>query len=167
VLDTFRGTDNQTAVGGYDIFLTKFSQPTPTPSSSTNTSTSSNTSTAKAPECADTKPFASPDLFQIDTNQNTATLYYVPAKDPVDRYYISYSTKENSFLYGVEYNQGYCSGVLSYTINYLLPNTTYYFTIRAGNGCMPGDWSTVLEAKTTNSVYQMKKFYKYTTAPKR
>lgn len=50
--------------------------------------------------------------------------------------------------FGVEFNQGYSGGALSYTINALTPSTTYYFRVRGGNGCMPGDWGNELKVTT-------------------
>jgi len=38
--------------------------------------------------------------------------------------------------------------VVSLPINYLSPNTTYYFQVRGGNGCATGDWSNSLMTKT-------------------
>lgn len=38
--------------------------------------------------------------------------------------------------------------MVSILINYLSPNTTYYFQVRGGNGCATGDWSNSLMAKT-------------------
>jgi LysM repeat protein len=44
---------------------------------------------------------------------------------------------------------GQSSGVISYTLNSLSSNTTYYIQIRAGNGCMPGRWSNEIKITTT------------------
>lgn len=106
------------------------------------------TTTASAPNCSDKKPGSAPDLFQINTTNNSAKLFFTPASDPVNKYNISYGEKENNLIFGVEYSQDSSNGVLSYTINSLSPNTTYYFKIRGGNGCMPGDWSNIRSAKT-------------------
>jgi len=121
-----------------------------TNSESSNTNSTPSTSTPTAPTCADTAPSSSPDLFQIVTTQDQATLYFAPAGNPVDKYYIAYGTDANQLEYGAEYNQGYSSGVLSYTVSSLVPKTTYYFQVRGGHGCMPGDWSKVLIAQTTS-----------------
>lgn len=95
----------------------------------------------EAPICSDTPPQGSPDLFQIDRNGERATLYFTPLGDPLTYYYISYGLDESAEGYGVEI-PGDKDGVLSYTINDLDPNKTYYFKVRGGNGCKPGDWST-------------------------
>jgi nucleoid-associated protein YgaU len=44
------------------------------------------------------------------------------------------------------------SGAVAYTINALNANTTYYFKVRANNGCMGGEWSNTLSLKTAYSL---------------
>lgn len=136
--------------------------PTPTP---TVISTSASSSFSSAPSCTAPVPLFAPDLFQIDTTKTKATLWYAPVPNPVTRYFIAYGIHQDHLQYGIEYNQGYSSGVLSYTINELAPNTTYYFKIRAGNGCMPGPWDNYLKAKTTNSELSIRKHYRYCLFP--
>jgi hypothetical protein len=78
---------------------------------------------------------------------------------PYSNFYIAYSTKSDSWQYGTQYDQGYSSGVLRYTVNVLQPNTTYYFKIRPGNGCAPGNWGNTMMGTTTSST-QTKTYYK-------
>lgn len=127
--------------------------------STSTTTTTSSTSSPSAPVCNDTKPASSPNLFQIDITSSSARLYFAPAHNPVGKYFISYGLTNTAEGYGVEYNQGSSTGVLSYTINLLKPNTTYYFKVRGGNGCMTGDWSGTLGVKTTSSKFTNKSFY--------
>lgn len=103
---------------------------------------------ASAPGCGDQGPNSAPHLFQINTTKNSATLYFVPAKDPVSYYFIAYGYSDGDERFGTSFNQGSSNGVLNYTVNHLAPNITYYFKIRGGNGCMPGSWSKYLAAKT-------------------
>ena len=121
---------------------------------------SSSSSTPIASTCNDTPPSNSPDLFQIDVNNSQATLYYVPVSNNVSNYYISYSEKQNEFMYGVETNQGPSSGVLSFTVNALNPHTIYYFRVRAQNGCMPGDWSNEMKVQTKTGGTTQTPYYK-------
>ena len=53
--------------------------------------------------------------------------------------------------FGTKFAYGNSDGALSYTINDLEKNTTYYFKIRGGNGCMPGEWSNTVAVKTVSS----------------
>ena len=54
------------------------------------------------------------------------------------------------------------SGVISFTIQELDPNTTYYFKVSASNGCAGGTWSNTVTAKTTGNKNQSGIFYKNT-----
>lgn len=108
---------------------------------------SSNTST-NPPPCSETPPSHSPDLFQIDTTKDNATLYFAPAGAPVTSYYIAYGLDAGTNHYGTEFTYGNSTGVISHTIGKLAPGTTYYFKVRAGNECATGDWSNVKMATT-------------------
>lgn len=104
-----------------------------------SSSASSNVSGAGA--CGNQAPANAPTLFRLDRTRTTAKLYFAPARDPVSYYYIAYGHKIGDYRYGVSFDQGSSKGVLTYTIKQLKPNVKYYFSIRAGNGCMPGPWS--------------------------
>ena len=64
---------------------------------------------------------------------------------------MEYSRKQDSWEYGVEFPQGYSSGVIAYTISMLQPNTKYYFAVRSGNGCATGEWGNTMAAITNSS----------------
>lgn len=96
--------------------------------------------------CNDSQPVDAPNLFQIDTTENKATLYFSPVPNNT-RYYISYSTKPIAEEHGTEINLG-SEGVQSWTVNLLAPGTRYYFKVRGQNGCMPGKWSNIRLATT-------------------
>lgn len=119
---------------------------------SSSTSSSNNSSSGgSSGGCGDQPPSSAPKLFRIDRGRTFAKLYFVPAKDPVTYYYISYSDKKAEEKYGVSFNQGSSNGVLTYTINKLKPNTYYWFKVRGGNGCTPGPWSDWLSTKKGKS----------------
>jgi hypothetical protein len=88
------------------------------------------------------------------------TLYFAPPTMPYSSFYIAYSRKPDSWEYGTEFSQGYSGGVIKYTINALQPNTTYYFKVRAGNGCATGNWGNTMTANTLFSQTQNKTYYK-------
>lgn len=113
-------------------------------------SSSGSSSSASTPVCADTAPSNSPDLFQIDRAGSKATLYFTPGNDHLSYYYIAYGLTPGDERFGTTFQASLSSGVLSYTINDLNPNTTYYFKVRGGNGCAPGGWSN---NKESNSKY--------------
>ena len=99
-------------------------------------------STHSAPGCADQKPVGAPDLFQIDTGSDFATLYFTPIK-PVSEYVVSFNEHSGTF------KSTQTDGVVKITINFLIPNSQYTFKVRAGNGCATGDWSNSKTIVTT------------------
>lgn len=119
-------------------------------------------STTDTPVCGDNKPGSIPDLFQINTKRISAQLFFSPVVNNNSYYMISYGLKEGDERFGVTISPQNNTGVLNYTINKLLPNTNYFFKIRGGNGCKPGDWSSTIKAKTTIGKNATQKFYKYT-----
>lgn len=128
--------------------------------SSQNTSSSDNNNSVNSDTgCHNTVTKGVPNLFQIQTNKDSATLYFAPPGSPYSSFYVAYSTKPDLNEFGVEYNQGYSGGVLKYTIKSLKPNTKYYFKMRAGNGCATGNWGNTMTA-TTSSSSQVRNFYK-------
>ncbi|MGH2613206.1 MAG: LamG-like jellyroll fold domain-containing protein [Rhabdochlamydiaceae bacterium] len=122
--------------------------PTSAPIQSTQQTTSNSTSKPSAPVCSAQKSPGTPDLFQIDTNSNQATLYFSPVNEPISNYYISYGYTSSDERFGTFTNQGTSTGVLSYTVNFLTPSTTYYFKVRPQNRCMPGNWSNEMKVTT-------------------
>jgi hypothetical protein len=61
----------------------------------------------------------------------------------------------------VEFDYSNTTGVVSYDIGALSPDSTYYFKVRGGNGCMPGNWSNELKATTPQSSTLQRIFYEY------
>lgn len=123
--------------------------PTPTPATTTTSSSSSTTGGSVAgvsTACGETTPLA-PELFQIATTSNSATLYFTQPAINSGTYFISYGFNDSANQFGTSFVNNSYAWVLNYTIN-LSPNTNYYFKVRATNGCAAGDWSKVVMAKT-------------------
>jgi len=143
-----QGTTNecQNQTTSFDLSL-NFSAETITPTPSP-TSTSAPTSGAvsgagvSAPVCNDTIPGGAPTLISAVGGVNSVTLTWTPAPNPVTYYLVTYGTTAGAQTYGNPNVGG--AGTKSYTVNGLSGGTTYYFRIRAGNGCMPGPFSNEL-----------------------
>lgn len=132
---------------------TVISTPPPTSTPATQSTSegggSSSGNNSSAPSCTNSQPSGSPNLFQIDVSQTQAVLYFAPVQN-ADNYFISYGYASGDQRFGVALD-GQSSGVLSYTLNSLSPNTDYYIQIRAGNGCMPGNWGNTMKITTTEN----------------
>lgn len=147
---TARGVDingNESTIDQNNQLAITFSAPSIVNNTQENTQQNSS-SQSTTTQCTNQKPMASPHLFQANPTGNAVTLYFVPVNSPVDRYAISYGLTPGDKRYNVVFNQGRSSGAIAYTINALEPNKTYYFRVRAYNGCMPGDWGNELKVVT-------------------
>ncbi|MDD4106803.1 MAG: SMP-30/gluconolactonase/LRE family protein [Candidatus Shapirobacteria bacterium] len=110
--------------------------------------------------CHSTKPLLTSDLFQIDALSNKAKIYFTPQTDTND-YFISFSSINNNAEEHGEKVTLLREGVQSHTIYSLKPNTTYYVKVRGQNGCMPGNWSNIMQFKTNSRIY-----YRYSVTTK-
>ncbi|MEK9179243.1 MAG: LysM peptidoglycan-binding domain-containing protein, partial [Patescibacteria group bacterium] len=117
-------------------------------SSSSSSSSSSTSSSASAPSCGDTSPGAkAPWLYgAIAQDSGSALLYFTEADNPVDKYVLQFGTKSGNYPWGSTNIGG--KGTRTYLVQSLSSNTTYYFRVRAGNGCATGSWSNELSVKT-------------------
>ncbi len=113
------------------------------------------------PVCSDTKPLGVPDLYQIDTTQNNAALYFTPVPDQATYYYAAYGYTPEAKEFGVKIDLPDAHGAQKYTINKLEKNIEYYFKLRAGNGCATGEWSPPFKAKTSSNTVA---YYKNTNS---
>jgi len=102
----------------------------------------------EAVSCKNTRPGNAPDLFQIDATKNSAKLYFTPVNNNVTGYTIVYGLERGVESFGASFSQGPYGGVLTYDINFLNSDTTYYFRVRADNGCKPGKWSNSMSIQT-------------------
>jgi hypothetical protein len=138
------GSGNYSA-GHYNVGETQVEPPSQEPTASSEPSFGSKRSSV--PSCSATKPTAVPDLFQINAQATSVTLYVSPVLAPRDRYVVSYGTDASAEQHAFEWITD-ASGVIAIEIQSLQPHTAYHFKVRAGNGCQPGDWSNVLSVSS-------------------
>ena len=101
--------------------------------------------------CADGAPGSAPQLTSATSKgPNQITLTWTTATDPVSYYLVSYGIASGQYIYGNPNVGG--QGTSSYIVTHLAKGTTYYFVVRAGNGCTPGSFSNELSATTTGGV---------------
>ena len=110
--------------------------------STSSGSSNSSSSASSAPVCTDTKPASAPTLLSAQSeSSNTVTLTWSKASDPVTYYLVAYGNKAGEIKYGNPNVGG--KDTTSYTVKGL-SGGTYYFRVRSGNNCMPGDYSNEL-----------------------
>lgn len=97
----------------------------------------------QTPVCNNSKP-GSPTLFSALGGINGVALKWTEATDPLTYYLITYGTKPGAQTYGNPNIGG--KGTTGYTVSGLSGGITYYFQVRAGNGCAPGDFSNEISA---------------------
>ena len=129
--------------------------PTATPTSGSSSSSSSNSdSTTNSPSCSDQVPGAKTPLLYgaIAQSSGSILLYFTEADSPVTKYVLEYGTKSGEYQYGVQDMGVNERNQMTYQVNALSPNTTYYFKVRGQNGCATGNWSNEISAKTKGFV---------------
>lgn len=94
------------------------------------------------PICSDAKPGSAPKLLSAIPDENSVILTWSEAKDPLTYYLVAHGTTADSLEFGNPYIGG--KGTTSYKVEKLSGGLSYYFRVRAGNGCMPGDFSNTL-----------------------
>ena len=139
---------------GFSTFVL-FGQNSSSSSSSNSSSNSSQPFQSIPPSCDSQKPGAKlPWLYgAIPNSQSSITLYYTHADNPVDHYVLEYGSESGKYIYAAT-NIGDQNSA-TYTVQFLKPNSKYYFRIRAGNGCAVGSWSNEISA-TTKSLFTKK-----------
>jgi len=102
-------------------------------------------SSSSSPACNDQKPDSAPVLLSAtSTGLNSITLNWAKANNPVSYYLVTFGTKPGEQLYGNPNVGG--SETTSYTVNSLSGGRRYYFKVRGGNGCTPGNFSNEVSA---------------------
>ncbi len=122
-----------------------------TTSSSSNSSSSelqppAPTYNTQAPVCVDAKPKTAPKLISaVSSEPNQVTLVWDKAEGSVTYYLVTYGIESGKPIYGNP-NVG-DQNTTKYVVKGLSGNTTYYFRVRGGNYCMPGDFSNEIAVK--------------------
>lgn len=119
-----------------------------TSSSSSNSDSNSDSSSSTNTACVDAKPKNAPRLVSaVSREPNQVTLAWSRSEGPTTYYLVAYGLESGKMLYGNP-NIGNTD---TFTVKGLSGNTTYYFKVRAGNHCMPGDFSNEIAVKVSGS----------------
>lgn len=136
-----------TTSGGVNVTVQDTSQGSVTVSGSVNfdqpgspTSTPTPSPTPQPGTCTDSAPGSAPVITNAQSaGPHAITLTWTDATNPVSYYLVSYGVASGNYIYGNPNIGG--QGTTSYTVGGLNIGTKYYFVIRAGNGCTPGNFS--------------------------
>lgn len=121
--------------------------PSPTPIPQFVTSSVIETSvynSAKVPQCTEVVPVGDLELFQINRNKTSATLFFTPVNDNTERYHVIYGFWQGDERFGslsTHVTKDTNNGVQSLTISDLNPKSEYWFKVAPVNGCAVGTWS--------------------------
>ncbi|MDZ7586281.1 MAG: fibronectin type III domain-containing protein [Patescibacteria group bacterium] len=133
----------------FDLTLGFWGEPIPTPTPTPTPTAGGGGGTVlgagvSAPVCTDTKPGSAPTLLSAVAGLNSVTLTWAEGLAPISYYLVTFGNSSGAQTYGNPNVGG--SGTISYVVSNLSGGTTYYFKLRAGNGCMPGDYSNEVSA---------------------
>ncbi len=135
-VDTAAATVSCTTTAFSTFSLFGKARPPPQPSSPASAS----------PTCGETPPgVTAPSLYAaIPEGQTAIRLFFTEGEEPLDTYVLTYGNAPNTYQWGALNIGG--KGTRIYLVQSLSPTTTYFFRVRAGNGCATGPWSNELSA---------------------
>lgn len=109
----------------------------------------SNNNSTSAPVCTTARPAQVQVIGAYATGSNEVTIFWNRLNENATYYLIAYGRKPGL----IEYASAPISAeASSYIIKGLSARTPYYFSVRAGNGCMPGEFSSPITTKAYGKV---------------
>lgn len=97
------------------------------------------------PSCSSAAPGSTPQLTSaVPEDSDKIMLTWTAATNPVSCYSLSYGTISGQYIYGNPNVGG--QSTTSYTVGSLVKGTTYYFAMKAVNGCNSGSYSNEVSA---------------------
>lgn len=123
--------------------------PAPETTSTDNSSTSVNALTAaQPPRCSATPPGSkTPHLYAaLPLSSSSVLLYFSAGDGTFNHYSLTFGTVSGQYRFGVPQFGG--ANTRTYLVQSLDPDTIYYFKVRSGNDCAPGEWSNEVSTQT-------------------
>ena len=145
-------TLGQQTISDDQQFTTTGCPATPQPTITTTSGTVSSTTNSDG-ACHESVGTTAPWLYgAITQNSDSILLYFTQASNLVDTYALEYGTKPGEYQFGAAALSVTPGERMTYLVKDLQPDTTYYFRVRGGKGCMPGNWSNEISAQTDTRV---------------
>lgn len=108
-----------------------------------NNNSSNGGGSVGAPSCNTEAPKNAPVIISaLSTGKNEITLNWSKVEGNVSEYVVAYGLVKGKPMYGAQFGN-----VTSTTVKGLAGGVTYFFKVRAGNGCMPGAYSGEIAVK--------------------
>lgn len=141
-------TDTSQTSTFQDFSLAFAASATPTPAP---TSAPAQLSVAGPPTCEAIAPKTTPWLYSAGVlSNNSVLLKFTGINEALDKYVLEYGIEPGKYIFSAA-NIG-AVGTTEYKVGYLSPGETYYFRVRADNGCATGSWSNEISTTTKGFV---------------
>jgi hypothetical protein len=105
------------------------------------TNEESSETTEDSSSCSAEKPSSTPDLYQIEASDNSAKLFFTPPTNSVTGYTVEYGTTSSANEFAVAFSNSDTTGAVTYNIENLTTQKTWYFRVKANNDCVGTAWS--------------------------
>ena len=116
------------------------------------TASNNNQSSSSPENCTASPPGTKvPEIYAAQPLSATSLrIYFIEPDQPADKLVIQFGTESGTYQFGAD-NIGYSPGMRTFDVHHLQQKTKYYFQMRAGNGCAPGEWPSEFVGITSNS----------------
>lgn len=123
------------------------------PDTTDSSESHSTTSTARAPQCTASTPTSIPEVVRVQQYGERALLTISSNENKdITEYAIKFGRTSAADEYGMVFSLDAIAGeTFTVAIDALDPLQSYYFAVRAGHDCAPGEWSNAVLAERSSA----------------